>query len=139
MEQEWIACLQEAGYRVTAPRRAVLRALAESARPLSPAELRERGRRYYPSLGLVTVYRTLEVLEGLDLVRRVHREDGCHAYAPTSAGHVHLILCQRCNRAAEFSGDDLAYLIAQVERETGYRVQGHWLQLFGLCPQCREG
>jgi Fe2+ or Zn2+ uptake regulation protein len=100
-------------------------------------ELHARSRTYYHRLGLVTVYRTLEVLDNLGLVRRVHREDGCHAYAPATAGHRHLVICQRCGRAEEFAGDDLSALLLKVEQATGYVVSDHWLQLFGTCPRCR--
>jgi Fur family ferric uptake transcriptional regulator len=107
--------------------------------PVSPHELWERGKHVYPKLGLVTVYRTLALLEQLCCVRRVHREDGCRAYSPCSPGHSHALVCERCGRADEFCGaNDLEGLIARVERTTGYHVQDHLLQLSGLCPECRR-
>ncbi len=136
---EWSRRIVEQGRRLTYPRRVVMRVLLEADTPLSPREIRTRARRLYPSLGLVTVYRTLDVLESLAVVRRVHREDGCHAYLPATPGHHHLLLCRRCGRAMEFSGDDaLSGLMAHLEAETGYRIEDHLLQLIGLCPACRR-
>jgi Fe2+ or Zn2+ uptake regulation protein len=129
--------LQEQGYRLTAARRAVLRVLSEAASPLSAGELHRRARAHHARLGLVTVYRTLEMLDSLGLVRRIHTDGACRGYAASSPGHHHTITCERCERAAEFDGDEVCLATAGVEARTGYAVSGHWLQLVGLCPACR--
>jgi Fe2+ or Zn2+ uptake regulation protein len=132
----WLQHLQAAGYRLTAPRRAIVQILAASPYALGPLEVYELGRRQYARLGLVTVYRTLEKLEELNLVQRVHQPDGCHSYLPATHGHEHIMLCQRCRRAEFFSGDDLAGLMAALAVRSGYRIQDHLLQLFGVCKDC---
>jgi len=120
------------------PRRAVMEALVAAEVPLQPHEIRERAQTSHRRLGLVTVYRTLALLMELDLVRRVHREDGCHGYLLTTPGHRHALICQCCARAIEFAGgDDISALIQRVEAQTGYRVEEHLLQLFGQCPDCQ--
>jgi len=135
---EWEAKLTEAGYRITAARRAVMQVLLLATAPLSPQELHTRGRAIHPALGLVSVYRTLDLLEQLELVRRVHLDDGCHGYLLASPGHRHALLCRCCGQAVEFpGGEDLSALIAEVQRSTGYRVEDHLLQLIGLCPACQ--
>jgi Fur family ferric uptake transcriptional regulator len=136
---EWEQRLADVGCRITAPRRAVMQVLLQTEAPLSPQEIFEQGGVIHPKLGLVTVYRTLNLLVGLNMVRRVHREDGCHGYLPASPGHRHALICQECGRAVEFPGeDDLHALIERVEARTGYRVDDHLFQLFGLCPNCQE-
>jgi Fur family ferric uptake transcriptional regulator len=135
----WEEQLSRAGWRITMPRRVVMRVLKRAARPLSPQEIHARGRRLHRSLGLVSVYRALMVLERAGLVRRVHREDRCDGYVLASPGHHHLLVCRRCGRAVEFPGaEDLSGLIAQVEQRTGFRVEDHLLQLVGLCGPCRD-
>ncbi len=135
-EQQLTAC----DCRITMPRRAVMDVLLEAESPLTPQEILERGRQVHARLGLVTVYRTLELFLRLTLVRRVHREDGCQGYVLTSPGHHHVLLCRDCGRAVEFpGGDDLQALIQRVEGETGYRVDEHLLQLFGRCTACQQG
>lgn len=137
--REWKRCLAAAGHRVTRPRQVVMQVLEQTHKPLSAQEVLERGRRLHPALGLVTVYRALALFAELGLVRRAHGEDGCRRYLLTSPGHCHALVCQACGRAVEFpGGHDLDGLIAQVEAETGYRVDGHLLQLFGLCAACQE-
>jgi len=136
---EWEERLAEAGRRITAPRRAVMQVLMEADAPLSPQEVLKQAQTVHQSLGLVTVYRTLTLLSELNLVRRAHRDDGCHGYLLASPGHRHALICQSCDRAVEFQGeDDIHTLIERVEAGTGYRVDSHLLQLFGLCPECRE-
>jgi Fur family ferric uptake transcriptional regulator len=116
----------------------VLRVVAEANESLSPAEIHARARRFYPRTGLVTVYRTLEVLAELGAVRRVHQSDGCHGYAPASEGHAHHVICEQCQSVTEFDECDLTAMVRAVQRHTGYKIEGHWLELFGLCPACRK-
>ena len=131
--------LAKAGYRVTGARRAVIAVLSEASGPLSPQEILERARGRHARLGLVTVYRTLSLCERLGLVKRVHRAHGCHGYVGTPPGHQHVVICRRCGRSYVFQGQgDLDALTARLERETGYRIEGHLLQFFGLCPRCER-
>jgi Fur family ferric uptake transcriptional regulator len=135
----WEQRLSEAGCRITAPRRAVIQVLQESDVPLSPHDICKRASAIHPKLGLVTVYRALALFQELDLVRRVHRSNGCHVYVAALPGHRHHVICRKCGRAVEFPGsENLDVLIAQVEQRTAYRVDDHLLQLSGLCPDCWE-
>ena len=136
---DWELRFSEAGYRITAPRRAVMEVLMDAQTSLSPQDIWEQARSVHRGLGLVTVYRTLDVLSQLDLVRRVHREDGCHGYLLTSPGHHHALICRGCGQGVDFAGgDDLQAMIATIQTRTGYRIDGHLLQLSGLCPGCQQ-
>src|ERR1043165_4950826 len=103
----WLTQLQENGYRLTAARRAVVEAVQNSKRALTPVQVFDAARKRYRALGLVSVYRTLEKLEELHLIQRVHQPQGCQAFIPAGHGHQHLLLCQRCGRVTYFEGDDL--------------------------------
>lgn len=133
----WLEQLQQNGYRLTAARRAVVETVAGSRRALSPVQVYDSARRRYPALGLVTVYRTLEKLEELHLIQRVHQPEGCQAFIAAGQGHQHLLLCRVCGRVTFFEGDDLQLLTSSLARRTGYRINEHWLQLFGVCPSCK--
>jgi Fe2+ or Zn2+ uptake regulation protein len=135
--QIWLTALAENGYRLTGSRRAVVEIMAASARALTPLEIFDLARHSYPDLGLVTVYRTLEKLEELLLIQRVHQPKGCQAFIAASQGHQHLLLCQECGMVTFFEGDNLDHFIASVSEKTGYEIQEHWLQFFGLCKDCR--
>lgn len=135
---EWINTLQDNGHRLTPSRRAVIEVLAESDCALNPSEVFDIARQNYDPLGLVTVYRTLAKLEELGLIQQVHQPEGCEAYIAATSGHQHLLICQSCGKARYFRGDKLDLLMERVENESGFLIQEHWLQLFGLCSQCQE-
>jgi Fur family ferric uptake transcriptional regulator len=133
----WLDQLQENGYRLTGARRAVVETVQRSTRALTPVEVFDMARKKYRALGLVSVYRTLEKLEELHLIQRVHQPQGCQAFISASHGHEHLLLCQNCGRVTFFEGDDLDTLINGLSKKTGYQISEHWLQLFGLCQSCQ--
>lgn len=133
----WLNALQAHGYRLTESRRAIVEIVAATSRALTPVEVFDLARAAHPDLGLVTVYRTLEKLEELHLIQRVHQPGGCQAFIAAGQGHQHLLLCQNCGRVTFFEGDDLNYLFNAIAQKTGYIIQEHWLQLFGLCKYCQ--
>lgn len=133
----WLEQLHENGYRLTDARRAVVETVEKSTRALTPVQVYDMARKKYRALGLVTVYRTLEKLEELHLIQRVHQPQGCQAFISAGAGHQHLLLCQNCGQVEFFDGDDLDGLTKAISKKTGYKVNEHWLQLFGLCAACR--
>ncbi|GAB4575568.1 MAG: transcriptional repressor [Anaerolineae bacterium] len=129
--------LRANGFKITRARQAVIHALSRAAKPLSINDLHDSARDYAEDIGLVTVYRTLELLISLDLVRPVHLMENCHGYALATPGHTHHVICQRCNRAIEITGCDLSAFLDEITAHTGYRITGHWLEIEGLCPDCQ--
>jgi Fe2+ or Zn2+ uptake regulation protein len=137
--EEWLSCLRENGYRLTAPRQAVIEVLAGSRYVLSPQDVYERARDRYPGLGLVTVYRTMDKLAELGLLQRVHQPTGCQGFVAAFSGHQHLLICQQCGLVEYIEGDHegIDHLIGGIERESGFLIREHWLQFFGTCARCR--
>lgn len=133
-----LGALADAGYSDTASRRAVVEALCDARGGATPSVILDLGRRSHPHLGQVTVYRTLEILEQLGLARKIHAEDGCSSWVATTGEHAHHVICRRCRKAVEFEECSLGPVVAEVARRTGFTVEGHWLELFGLCPSCRR-
>ena len=137
--QDWEQTLADSGCRLTESRRAVASVLERTHEPLSHQTVCERARELHPDLGLVTVYRTLDLFEELGLVRKVHHDAGCSAYMPSSRGHHHALLCTECGAAVEFPcTGDIADLVAGAEAATGFTVKSHLLQLSGVCADCRS-
>ncbi|NTU75720.1 MAG: transcriptional repressor [Anaerolineaceae bacterium] len=138
ISQEWMDALARSGARQTGARRVIVEVITGSERALEPLQIFETGRKRYSGLGLVTVYRTLEKLEELGLVARVHQPGGCNMYIKAAQGHQHLMICTGCNRAEYFDGDDLGVLFQRIAGQSGFNVKDHWLQLFGLCKACQN-
>ena len=135
--ERWLTLLEEKGGRVTGPRRAIVEIMVNSDRALSPVDIFDQSRKSYPKMGLVTVYRTLEILHELGLVERVHQASGCHMYLRSAIGHEHIMLCTNCKKAVYFSGDNLWPLMQKLGQDSGFLIKDHWLQLEGLCQNCR--
>jgi Fur family ferric uptake transcriptional regulator len=136
-EEKILEQLRLAGYRITRPRRAVVQALMEKKGHQSPSEVHARARTYCSTIGLVTVYRTLDLLTAMGFARRIHTEDGCNGYVNATQGHRHHLICRICGAAIEFEGCDLSGFFDRIGRATGYRVEEHLLELVGLCPTCQ--
>jgi Fur family ferric uptake transcriptional regulator len=131
-----VTALNRAGYRLTAPRVALAGLIADQAGHFTAAELvaNARGRRL--GVGRATVFRTLEVLDQLGVVERLDLPSGEHAYVGCEPTHHHHVVCSRCGRTIEIDDAGLGSVVRDVARQTGFRVDGHRLELFGLCPAC---
>lgn len=131
--------LRAGGFRLTRQRAAVLGVIEGSEAHLGVREVLRAVRRSGRRIGLTTVYRTLELLAHLQLIRKVHLRDGCQRYASARAGHGHHLICSRCGRVVEFSDCRLGAFIQSVAERTQFVVEDHWLELFGRCKGCRDG
>jgi Fur family ferric uptake transcriptional regulator len=131
------AALGRAGYRLTGPRRAVAELIATREGHFTAADLvAEAGRRRL-GIGRATVFRSLDLLIDLGVVERLDLPSGDHAYVACEPSHHHHVVCSRCGRAVEIHDAGLRSLIEDVAARTGYTVETHRLELFGVCPACR--
>lgn len=130
--------LSRRGYKLTRQRRAVLDVMTLTDTRLTAADVFAKAQRACPDLGLTTVYRTLEILEQLGAIRRVHLDDGCEAFAPTAIEHGHYLICDNCRTTIEFEGCDLTAMLNRIAMQTGFTIEQHWLELVGRCPKCQK-
>ena len=135
-EREILEQLSNQGFRLTQARRAIIRVLLEETGYLSPEQLLQLARQTCQRVSLVTVYRTLDLLSDLGYVRRVHSDHGCNGFAKVARGHRHHLICKGCGRVVDFEGCDLSSMVRRVERETGFIVDDHILELSGVCAAC---
>jgi Fe2+ or Zn2+ uptake regulation protein len=134
----WITALDEAGYFVTEPRRVVARMVAERDSHFTANELVGEAKRARLGVGRATVFRALELFEQLGLVERLDLPNGEHAYVVCQRAHHHHVICTRCGRSAEVGDLGVQSIAAEVESETGFALDSHRIELFGLCPACRQ-
>jgi Fe2+ or Zn2+ uptake regulation protein len=135
--ENWKAALNRSGYRVTKPRMQVMGILIGSDTPLTPQEIYHRSLELDSPPGIASVYRTLDMLDNLGLIQQIHQPGGCHAICPAFEGHQHMLICNRCGKMRVVECNKrMSEYINRIEEETGYQIDEHWLQLFGLCQQC---
>ncbi len=133
----WAMSLRASGYRMTAPRRAVLAVLDHAqGEALEALQIWDNARRSYPMLGKATVYRMLERMESLGLVRRVHDQRGCHAFVAVDDKHNPLLVCLRCGHTRVAPAPVLAVLSDLLLREYGFQISPAELQISAICPEC---
>ena len=130
-----IAALEDAGYRLTGPRRALADLIADrGGSTFTAADLVADARARRLGIGRATVFRAIELLVSVGAVERVDLQSGEHAYVACVPTHHHHVICSRCARATEIGDLGLGAVAREVARRTGYRVDEHRLELFGLCP-----
>lgn len=132
--------LQERGYRITGPRRAVLEAAQAWPGAFTADDLVHHLEASPVPVGRATVFRTLDLLVQHGVLDRLHRPDGCHSYV-VSIGedrHHHHLICSDCGTVVQFEGCSVDAMLGELSRTTKFRISGHWLEVFGLCQACQQ-
>ncbi len=129
--------LRQHGYKLTSQRQAVLNVVTCSPGHLTPSEIYKKVHREHPGIGLVTVYRTLNTLVELGVICEVNIGN-TRSYVGSPLQHHGHLICSKCGKVLDFTGCNLGKLEQRLSKETGFRIEGHLLQFFGLCPDCRN-
>jgi Fe2+ or Zn2+ uptake regulation protein len=132
-----VQALDAGGYRLTGPRRAVADLIAEHDGHFTAAELESAARDRRLGISRATLFRALDLLTELRVVERLDLPSGEHAYVPCARSHHHHVICSRCGRTTEVEDSGVAEAIAEIARRSGYRIDTHRLELFGLCRHCQ--
>ncbi|NJN17533.1 MAG: transcriptional repressor [Oscillochloris sp.] len=127
--------LAEAGYKVTGPRLAVLMAATAHQGAFSVHELEQWLNERGESPGIASIFRTIRLLGDLNLIQRIHGLDECHRYT-LGGGHGHHLVCTNCGTLERFDNCGVQSLVQLLEQRTGFHINAHLVELFGLCPRC---
>ena len=131
----WRDRLRASGHRLTAQRELVLQAVDRLGHA-TPDQVLEQVRKSTSAVSLSTVYRTLDLLEGLGLVRHAHLQDRAPTYHSTTAPpHAHTV-CRRCGVVRELSPGRTAELAEALREREGFEVDIAHLTVFGSCVDC---
>ncbi|BDG62287.1 Fur family transcriptional regulator [Caldinitratiruptor microaerophilus] len=134
--QELCDALEAAGLKLTNQRRAICAALASMTTHPTVYEVHEYLRTYHPTVSRATVYNTLTALRDLGLVAEIGPAgDGAMHYELNPDPHLNLV-CVRCHRIVDLPGSQLQ--LDSLVRNSGFRVTGARLALYGYCPSCQR-
>ena len=135
--QRFADFLARAGRKSTRQRERIVHAFFDAGRHLSAEELYHRIRTEDPRIGLVTVYRTLKLLQEAGLATGRQFGADYRRFDPNAADrpHDHLV-CIRCGRIQEFADVNLQALRDRVARSHGFIVTESRLELYGFCREC---
>jgi Fur family ferric uptake transcriptional regulator len=130
-----VGALRHRGFRLSAARRVVLEALFAAGRPVTAEEISDGVGGRVPPSDLASVYRNLEMLERLGLVRHVHLGHGPSLFAP-AGDHHELVACERCGTSVALAPRLAEAMRQAVRAATGFEARFSHLPLPGLCPRC---
>jgi Fe2+ or Zn2+ uptake regulation protein len=137
-----LAMFETMGLSRTRPRRLIaerLAALATSGADFSADSLWHDLQGREPHVGRATVYRAVDVLLGRGVLDRVSFANGTHRYRLCGGAHHHHVTCTQCHRVVEVGICLPQELLAAVASTTDFALEGHALELFGRCAECRAG
>ena len=133
----FLAALEDAGYRLTEPRRGLAQLIADHDGHFVAADLVDAAERRDLGVGRATVFRTLDVLSDVGVIERIDLPSGDHAYVACEPVHHHHVVCSHCGRSREIDDAGLRAVVRDIAKRTGYRVDDHRLEVFGCCPDCQ--
>ena len=128
--------LDTSGHRLTEPRRAVAELVDRRSGHFTAADLVADAHAERPGIGRATVFRALELFQELGVIERIDLPSGEHAYVVCEPEHHHHVICSNCGRSADIDDRGIKALNKKIAKRTGYRIDQHRVELFGLCPAC---
>jgi Fur family ferric uptake transcriptional regulator len=135
LPEDLVGRLRAAGYKVTPPRLAVLEIIQREGEHLNPTEILRQAQAIHPHTGRATVYRTLELLTQLGIVRPIYVGESGPTYIRAEGGHHHLV-CSQCGKIVDFDQCAADSMQRELEVRFGFQIRSHLLEFYGICSEC---
>ena len=127
-----MAILEDRGYRSTAPRRAIFRALEGKQAGFTAEEISNE----LPGVGRATIFRTIKLLTEVGVICRLNLIDGAPKYSLSRIEHHHHTVCARCGNVGEFRAATVERLLRSLGDDIPGDIVGHRIELYVTCNQC---
>jgi Fur family ferric uptake transcriptional regulator len=128
--------LRHAGHKVTPQRITIIKNFMESSELLTPSALYVKVHDLDPTIGEVTVYRTLNILAELGLICMIHTGENTHSYISRPPEHHGHLICSSCGKVINFTNCSVSDMERRLTAETGFKIEDHRLDFFGHCREC---
>lgn len=129
--------LKNKNLRITKQRRLILDYINKKNKPVSSQEIYDDLQKDN-ALDLSTVYRNLNVLEENNLLLKTSDLNGISYYQINNDDHKHFITCSRCHKKYIIKSCPVHELEKEVEAETGFIINNHNFEFYGICPACQR-
>lgn len=130
--------MRAAGHRMTPQRQAVLEILTTSDTHPTVDQIYERVRMDFPMTSRATVYKTISLAKEMGAVMELEFSKGSNRYdGKRPYPHTHVI-CMKCRQVMDADDLDITALKQEIIRNTGYRIDNHRIDFFGVCPNCQK-
>jgi len=134
----WQERLRASGHRLT-PQRELVLAAVETLGHATPDEVYAEVRKHSQSVNLSTIYRTLELLNELGLIRHAHLSDRAPTYhSATGHEHAHFV-CRGCRKTISVGRGEMEEALGPLAAQHGFRPDYGHLTVFGTCADCTAG
>lgn len=133
--------LKEKDCKLTPQRRAILDVLVENqSKHLSTENIYELVKSKFPDVGLATIYRTLQLFDDYDMIKKLNFGDGCYRYelSEDEKHQHHHLICIKCGNVYEFDDDLLEELEQKIKVKNNFKVLDHMVKFMGYCQKCQK-
>jgi len=138
MNDKIVEFLKENRIKVTNERTSIIGVLRKTNLPLTPAEIYLQVKTQLPKANLTTVYRNLEMLEDLRLLKRLaFNQTGFSYELLTNRPHHHHAVCKKCGRVEDLENISEKF-VDKISQQTNFKIEDHNLEFFGLCENCQK-
>lgn len=138
---QWHEVLQQQGFGHSEAQKTLIVVLSTATSPMSAEEIREETQRIRPETGRATVYRFVDKLTSLGLLRRVHGYRNCNTYIPALNSHQIVLICTYCDTVSYLKTDLLCQMRKAIENTdtefAEHHITHYHLQLLGICTDCQ--
>ena len=128
--------LRDNGYKVTPQRLAVYDSLAHTKEHPNAEMLFAQLQPKFPSMSFATVYKSIEILNKLHLIKVLNTGEESFRYDADVSDHQH-IQCLCCGRVDDLRMDTKAF-VHEAEAKSGYTIESQQAYFYGICPECRK-
>ena len=132
----WENYLKQNGIRITSGRISILKIIEDSDKGLSAESIYYECKKNDNNLNLSTVYRTLELLEEKDIIKKINI-DGPAIYVLKKENHKHILQCDVCNKKVEIPCP-MEEIEEAIKAKVGFSLTKHKLELNGICDKCKN-
>lgn len=144
----WYNRFENSGARLTQPREVIIDVLHANEGHLSASDIYIQAHENNPTIGLTTVYRTLDMLTQMGIVQKFDFGDGKARFElannPDGKGHHHHLVCLECKRIIDYSDmveeekDFLKKIERQLEEKYNFSILDHFIRFHGVCNECQR-
>ena len=146
---KWRQRIKNCGFRLTAPRQAIIDVLEKSEDHLSAEDIYMKVHPTNRDIGLTTIYRTLDLLEETGIVSKFDFGHGRAKYELSEEygdkKHHHHLLCMKCRKIIDYSNffvEELEYIkkaTIGLKKKYNFEICNHMINFYGICPECKNG
>jgi Fur family peroxide stress response transcriptional regulator len=129
--------LKQNGVRMTPQRHAILNFLFSSMSHPTADEIYKALENNFPNMSVATVYNNLRLFKDAGLVRELTYGDASSRFDANMTEHYHVI-CKKCGKITDFDYPSLIDAEQEASKNTGYRVESHRMEFYGVCPGCQH-